>query len=554
MTPTLHWRTSTFSPIGTTMLLVLLLSTPSLASTITVAPDGTGDYTTLQDAIDAASNGDVILVAPGTYTGEGESVIDFDGKSITLRSEQGPAQTVIDAQDARRGIAVVNISDEMQVVTIDGFTIKQGVPVPHDYNESGQARHWESFDGGGMLCVSTENAGHELANSERIDCTVIDCIFEANNARRGGGVYSMAGDVSLNDCTFNDNSADENGGGVYEKSTSSSVTTCTFNENHAVRGAGLQCAGETTLNGCFFNDNEASASGGGVQDEGAASTLANCIFNGNSTEGDGGGLHTSTSSSVTGCIFEHNEAGSCGGGVYLLKEAAIFIGCTFRSNHANGGMNADPGDNASHGGGGGLRNFQGHPHLANCVFEDNMAPKGVGGGMSSKGAATDAEAVGTLTHCRFSSNQASTYGGGMYNGPFSTTTLTRCTLSENSAGTLGGGIYNDINDDADRSDDNVENDGGSILECAWICGNFPNHIEGPWTDLDGNTFCSDCSECQRDCPADLNDDGFVDGADLASLLAEWGALGKCVDEDLNGDWFTNGADLAIMLNSWGPCP
>lgn len=50
-------------------------------------------------------------------------------------------------------------------------------------------------------------------------------------------------------------------------------------------------------------------------------------------------------------------------------------------------------------------------------------------------------------------------------------------------------------------------------------------------------------------PADLNGDGFVNGADLAELLANWGICPDC-DADLNGDGAVNGADLAELLANW----
>ncbi len=53
------------------------------------------------------------------------------------------------------------------------------------------------------------------------------------------------------------------------------------------------------------------------------------------------------------------------------------------------------------------------------------------------------------------------------------------------------------------------------------------------------------------CAADLNGDGFVNGTDLASLLANWGpAKGGA---DFNGDGMVNGADLAALLSVWGDC-
>lgn len=52
------------------------------------------------------------------------------------------------------------------------------------------------------------------------------------------------------------------------------------------------------------------------------------------------------------------------------------------------------------------------------------------------------------------------------------------------------------------------------------------------------------------CPGDLSGDGIVNGADLASLLASWGAAGPA---DLNGDGVVNGVDLAALLAGWGAC-
>ena len=57
------------------------------------------------------------------------------------------------------------------------------------------------------------------------------------------------------------------------------------------------------------------------------------------------------------------------------------------------------------------------------------------------------------------------------------------------------------------------------------------------------------------CAGDLNGDGIVDGADLATLLALWGACGdEFCSADLNLDGQVNGADLASLLAVWGPCP
>lgn len=54
-----------------------------------------------------------------------------------------------------------------------------------------------------------------------------------------------------------------------------------------------------------------------------------------------------------------------------------------------------------------------------------------------------------------------------------------------------------------------------------------------------------------ECPADLDGDGTVDGADLTILLGDWGVSGS--SNDLTGDGVVDGADLTIVLSEWGTC-
>ena len=72
------------------------------------------------------------------------------------------------------------------------------------------------------------------------------------------------------------------------------------------------------------------------------------------------------------------------------------------------------------------------------------------------------------------------------------------------------------------------------------------------SDLYAQNVRSDGSLGPAPILGDLNGDGFVNGADLASMLANWG---PCVDinncpANLNGDGIVNGADLAALLSNW----
>lgn len=90
----------------------------SLAQAATVNVPGT--YLTIQAGVDAAVDGDVVLVAPGTYTEN----IDFLGKAIIVKSDQGPEVTTIDGGGKFNGsIGVAFNSGEDYGSVIEGFTI-----------------------------------------------------------------------------------------------------------------------------------------------------------------------------------------------------------------------------------------------------------------------------------------------------------------------------------------------------------------------------------------------------------------------------------------------
>lgn len=74
-------------------LIVMVLAVACRGATIIIDPNGSADYLTIREGIDAAQNGDTILVHPGVYTEE----VDFQGKAITVRGKDGAA--VIDGED-----------------------------------------------------------------------------------------------------------------------------------------------------------------------------------------------------------------------------------------------------------------------------------------------------------------------------------------------------------------------------------------------------------------------------------------------------------------------
>ena len=86
--------------IKKSIVIFLFLSPVLIGAAVIQVP---GDRSTIQEAIDIANNGDTVLVADGTYTGTGNKNLDFGGKVITVKSENGPGTCVIDCEGSGTG-------------------------------------------------------------------------------------------------------------------------------------------------------------------------------------------------------------------------------------------------------------------------------------------------------------------------------------------------------------------------------------------------------------------------------------------------------------------
>lgn len=313
------------------ILAFLLFVFPCAARTITVDANGTGDYPTIQAAIDDANNGDIIELLPGLYTGPGNRDIDFLGRAITVRSTDPNdpnivAGTIIDCNSAGRGF-VFNGGEGRDSV-LAGATITNGYHQSH---------------GGGILChgssptiahcVFSENliggtywlhSGGGICNSLG-DPMISNCKFIGNSANiSGGGMRNYAGSPVLLNCEFIGNSANQNGGGMYDhhgmyQHGAPRLINCTFSGNSADFGGGMYNAGsngDPRLSNCVFSENSAGQYGGGISGEaGSTLTLTNCILWGNSAGQYGGGIGGEAASSLTlaNCILWGNtDSGGMG--------------------------------------------------------------------------------------------------------------------------------------------------------------------------------------------------------------------------------------------------
>lgn len=110
-------------------VIFIILAAQCLAKTIIIKPDGTGIYPTIQAAIDASGNGDIIIASEGVYRGEGNRNLNFGGKAIIVRSSEPNdnecmRNTVIDANGS--GVIARFINDEGPGSVFEGFTLGAG--------------------------------------------------------------------------------------------------------------------------------------------------------------------------------------------------------------------------------------------------------------------------------------------------------------------------------------------------------------------------------------------------------------------------------------------
>ena len=227
------------------LLGALVLALPAHADTINVP----GDQPTIQAGINAAANGDTILVAPGKYY-ENISFGGFGGV-YHLASSDGPAETSIVASpfSTESVVTLAAPSGGHSGSSIDGFTILDGSV--------------SSFGGG--LHISQGQLGIEVSN----------CIFQYNSAFDGGGAYvDSDSTASFIDCVFIGNTATNDGGGLcIDASGGSTVDRCRFESNSATNGGGALIG-----NGAMLANDEAFP------------LATNCVFYNNTATGNGGGL------------------------------------------------------------------------------------------------------------------------------------------------------------------------------------------------------------------------------------------------------------------------
>ena len=301
------------------VLLFLFAVVPCQAQIITVDDCGTADYNKIQDAITNSGNGDIIIIANGIYTGEGNYNINLQGKRITLKSANGLGNCIIDCQQNGRGLIFSSHEDSNTI--IDGLMIING-KAPNDI--------YGDPVGGGIYCYnsSPKIKNCQISYNSANIVKVVDQYGTTYNYGKGGGLYCIYGSSpQIYNCIFSYNEAGVHGGGIYCDSQSNPVIIDSDIINNRAIGP------NPTL-----SDN---GSGGGVYIKDSSPIFNNCEINNNYSHYRGAGIYgKNTNTSIIKCEFLNNSIYVGEGGAIGIHDGSPVIDrCIFINNGVASGNN-----------------------------------------------------------------------------------------------------------------------------------------------------------------------------------------------------------------------
>ncbi len=325
--------------VVTSTVAQLVVHCVDVAGTNPIAPYLTWETaaTTIQDAITAASAGDIVLVTNGIYASGGKIMesnllnrVALD-KAMIVQSLTGPAATIIQGMwnpTVTNGPSAVRCAWLTNGATLSGFTLRGGGTRVFTY--------WadQQINGGGVWGSDSNSA------------TLFNCVITTNGAYyNGGGAYQ----VTLNYCTLTGNHAVGSGmpgGGVAGAGSGGGAANCNLknclvasNFADQLDGGGAQYC---RLINCAVTRNSAIDSGGGA----GHSTLINCTVSlnkvgyGLTSYGYGGGV---ANSSLTNCIVSANlNINNFSPSTSNLYSSTLIYCCTLPLSPGIGNFGADP--------------------------------------------------------------------------------------------------------------------------------------------------------------------------------------------------------------------
>ena len=322
---------------------------PCAADTFVVDQNGFADFNNIQEAIDASSHGDTVVVRPGTYTGP----IYFYGKAITVTGQDPDDPNIVDSTVITGTVGSYNVIFDLgasRSSVLTGLTITdRGV---HCYDTSPTITKNTIRDCSGRAIYGELTAKPAISYN-----TIIN-----NN---GGGISYCDGPVSFN--IISGNTTDYDGGGLYRCDGTISYNTISGNYA-AAHGGGLGgCAGKIIYN--VISGNHSNEGGGGLFGCGGEiiynvisgnfggyyyyggggicwsnGTIKNNVICGNRTTRAGGGLYDCDGTIINNTIC-WNKAIHYGGGLYGCNGPVVKNNIIAFNEAAEGGGISGPWNN-----------------------------------------------------------------------------------------------------------------------------------------------------------------------------------------------------------------
>jgi len=450
--------------------LLLWLFVPAALSATTTVKSGDS----IQDAIDAAKNGDRLEVEAGTF----REALDLGGKDLDIVSVDGASKTTLKPPEGETAVSW----DSREAGSLEGFTIEpdgarafvldSATPeiidcVVEDSGGSTILGGVALIDGGAPLFEglhvdgSTGSHGGVFYIEGSALVELVDSELEGFTAGGyGGAIFSDTSSLVMTDVHLHDGEAVSHGGGIYLDGGELVATDVILEdiEGQDTFGIGLFAydtaqvdwtGGE--LSGCTHDGSNESTMGGGLfAQRDVTLTLDGVSFDGDSAnEGGAIALLDNVSLTLIDTTFDDNEAATSGGALYVgASSEATCSGCVFRDNSggeggavysgADGTFTDSAGDYSGNTGsdGGAIAVDGGELTVANAAFTGNEAVRS-GGAVSIRDPAQTVEIVDSA----FNSNTASAGDGGAIEiGTDGSLNLDACAFDANEAGDDGGAV------------------------------------------------------------------------------------------------------------------
>ena len=516
---------------------------PSEVVTYTATIDGKeGTYETLQAAIDAAENGETVVLAKDvTENININKSITLDLKGKTLTGFGDDSVVTITGSDTK--VTVTSSAEEKGVITGGnnpsnggGFSIQDATVSLHNLSIT---ENKAIGDGGGVTGGGGIYAKDAKLTLDNVHVYKNTAVLDEHDGTDGGGILSLGGTLTIkNNSAIEDNTAIDCGGGICASNTLIEIEASVIQDNRSFLGGGLHVSGKTsctiTRNARIQNNRadymtsaqkddpyKAPIGGGFYCGDGLDLTIQDSTVALNSGGEQGGAI---VAYSIGELILDHAEItdnnATVGGGIFALCTAAANTHITLRNDSSINKNSATSFGGAIYG----APVLKGIPlsiTVKSSSIYDNEAANGAGIAIYNQFDKNDATITIKSGGKLYGNKATNGYGGGIY--------------SQGTTITIG---ENTTNSDSNGEESITNNNGASI------CNNQASVGGGGIYGFNSNIILAEDNALYNNAALTAGDDLFTFGTDSMISLAD--ATKMSGDRKLASDgekitgWFYDG--------------